>query len=476
MPKPEIANNPEFPPQFNDKENRVFRKLQNVPGLVLAHGLGTGKTRTSIQMANALGKPTSVVVPAALQDNYKKELNRWLGNVPDNFHIESQQSAAVSGLRNPTDSTLIVDEAHRARDPNSKLLDALKQSQASKRLLLTASPVYNHPSDLSPLVNMAANKQVLPENRAEFNNKFIGQKEIQPSFLGRLRGIQPGQEQYLKESPDLRNAIKKYVDYEGGRSEGFPSAQEQVVKVPLKEPQQDIYNTIMGKAPAWVRWKVRSGLPPGKGELSTLQAFLTGARQVSNSTSDFVADRRKAVMPKIQLAADYLRKNLAENPRYKGVVYSNYLNSGLEPYKNLLTKHNIPYGEFSGEMSPGARNQMVKDYNANKLRTLLISSAGAEGLDLKGTRLLQILEPHWNREKEKQIVGRAIRYQSHAGLPPDEQNVLIQRYLSQPKGNWFDKLLGRDTVRGTDEYISDMADQKEKLNQQLLQQVAKYGG
>jgi SNF2 family DNA or RNA helicase len=126
-------------------------------------------------------------------------------------------------------------------------------------------------------------------------------------------------------------------------------------------------------------------------------------------------------------------------------------------------------------MDQGLRSQMVKDYNANKLRALLISSAGAEGLDLKGTRLLQILEPHFNKEKEKQIVGRAIRYQSHAGLPPDEQNVLIQRYLSQPKGSWIDRMLGRPTVRGTDEYISDLADRKEKLNQQLLDQIARYG-
>ena len=232
MPTNATTSKAEHPPEFNDKEDRVFKKLQKVPGLVLAHGLGTGKTRTSIQMANTIGKPTSVVVHAALQDNYKKELNRWLGKTPDNFHIESQQGAAVSGLKHQEDNTLVVDEAHRARDPGSKLLASLKKSQASKRLLLTASPVYNHPADLSPLINLAARKNVLPENRAEFSNRYIGTKQVKPSLLGRLAGIQPGQEQYLKESPDLRNAIKNYVDYQGGRSEGFPAASEQVIKVP----------------------------------------------------------------------------------------------------------------------------------------------------------------------------------------------------------------------------------------------------
>ena len=463
-------------PELNDKEQRVLKKLEQVPGLVLAHGLGTGKTRTSIQVANHLGQPTDVVVPAALQDNYKKELNKWLGSQPSSFTVESQQGAANSGLKAPNAGTLVVDEAHRAREQSSKLLSALKQSQASKRLLLTASPVYNHPADLAPLVNLAANKQVLPENRTAFSDEFIEDKPINPGIMGMLTGIKPGNEQVLKNTDKLKKIIKKYVDYEGGRTEGFPSSREEIKKIPLSDDQQNIYKTIMGKAPYWVRWKVKAGLPPGRQELQPLQAFLTGARQVSNSTYDFVSDRRKAQMPKIQAAVNYLRKQLDANPRYKGVVYSNYLNSGLAPYKDLLTKHKIPYGEFSGEMSPSARDQMVRDYNTNKLRALLISSAGAEGLDLKGTRLLQILEPHFNREKEKQIIGRAIRYQSHAALPPEEQNVLIQRYMSQPKGNMLDRMLGRDTVRGTDEYISDLADRKEKLNQQLLQLIAKNGG
>ena len=439
--------------------------------------MGTGKTRTSIQVANALNRPTSVVTPAALQENYKKELRKWLGGTPDNFHIESQQAAAKNGLKHPEDSTLVVDEAHRAREGTSKLLQALKQSQASKRMLLTASPVYNHPADIAPLINLAANRQVLPENRSAFADKFIQERPVKPGFIPSLLGVRPGEEEHLDDdNPELKGAIKKYVDYQSGRTEGFPDAAEQTVKVPLQTPQQDIYKTIMGQAPFWMRWKVKHGLPPNRQELQPLQAFLTGARQVSDSTYDFVQNKKKAVAPKVDVAGKYLRQQLAANPRYKGVIYSNYLNSGLQPYRDYLTKHKVPYGEFSGEMSPAVREQTVRDYNENKLRALLISSAGAEGLDLKGTRLLQILEPHFNREKEKQIIGRAIRYKSHEGLPPEEQNVLIQRYLAQPQGNWVDRMLGKSTVRGTDEYISDMADNKERLNQQLTNMVARYGG
>lgn len=462
-------------PNIPERNKRVIDKLQNQPGIVAAWGTGVGKTKLSIDAYKTLGLPANVIAPAALQDNYKKELQKWIGHQPSDLNIESQQRVALRGKPNtPIGGFEINDESHKARNHDSKLLNALKQGQPLKRLLLTASPVYNHPADIAPLINLAANKELLPENRREFSDQFIGQKDVKPGFLGRLMGVHPGTQNFVKQDPRLISALNKYVDFQPGSREEFPTGEEQRVEVPMSPAQQDIYKTIMGRAPMWVRWKVNHGLPPGKGELTTLQAFLTGARQVANSNYDFVNDKNQVQSPKINAAFNYLNDQIKANPRYKGVVYSNYLNSGLQPYKDLLTKNKIPYGEFSGQVSPELRNQMVRDYNANKLKALLISSAGAEGLDLKGTRLVQILEPHFNKEKEKQIIGRAIRYRSHADLPPEEQKVLIQKYLSRPQGGWLDRMLGNDTVRGTDEYISGLADRKEELNKQLMQMIQKY--
>lgn len=460
-------------PALNEKELRVMEKLKTSPGLVLAHNVGTGKTRTSIQAANQLGKPTNVVVPAALQDNYKKELNKWLGGQPDGVTIESQQSVARSGLsNNPEGGTLIVDEAHRAREPGSALLAALKNSTADKRLLLTASPVYNKPSDLSSLINLAANQNILPTGQREFNERYVQERAVNPGLLGSMFGVKPGTEKVLKRTDELGDIFKKYVDYEPTSGAGeFPTSREETVKVPMAKSQQEIYDTIMNKAPMWVRWKVKSGLPPNKQELPALQAFLTGTRQVSSSDYGFKRDQKEYQAPKAMAAVNYLKEQLKENPNYKAVVYSNYLNSGLLPYKKQLDQAQIPYGEFSGDIDPLTRDQLVRDYNEDKLKALLISSAGAEGLDLKGTRLLQILEPHFNKEKERQIAGRAVRYRSHAALPPEERNVLIQKYMATPKTTIFDRLLGRKETVGVDEYISGLADNKEMLNQQVLKLI-----
>jgi superfamily II DNA/RNA helicase len=161
---------------------------------------------------------------------------------------------------------------------------------------------------------------------------------------------------------------------------------------------------------------------------------------------------------------------LAKNPRAKAIVYSHYLESGIDPYKKKLEELNIPHGAFTGEMPRAERERMVKDYNSGKLKALLLSSAGGEGLDLKGTRLIQLMEPHWNQEKLKQVVGRGIRYKSHAGLPENERNVLVQRYLGTRAPYGVMERLGlRKPGYGVDEYLDEMGARKEQLNQQVRQ-------
>ena len=194
--------------------------------------------------------------------------------------------------------------------------------------------------------------------------------------------MKPGIQYKLKNRDRLKKILDQYVDYHSGSTEGFPQVNSEEVKVPMGNKQMDIYKSIMGQAPFWVRWKVKSGLPPGKGELDTMRAFLSGVRQVSNTTQGFTTRPNEIEHPKIQQAFNYLKSQIQRDPTYKAVVYSNYLKSGLDPYKQYLAQYKIPYGEFSGQITPAVRNQLERDYNANKLKALLISSAGAEGLEL----------------------------------------------------------------------------------------------
>jgi superfamily II DNA or RNA helicase len=455
-------------------QQRVIDKLSkpDQPGLILMHGLGSGKTRSSIEAYKHLGLGAEVVLPAALGENYKKEMHKWLGKEPKNVNIRSQQEIARNGANpeNFKDKLMVIDEAHRLRNEDSKGYKALKAVNPAKRLLLTGTPIYNHPSDIAKLINLASGKQLMPERQPEFEKEYIQAKTVFPSLVHRILGVSPGQELSVKNKDYLRAVFHKMIDYHGGNAEGMPTTTDEVVRVPMHEKQQRLYKAMMKELPWYLRMKVNAGLPPDRKELDKLIPFLSGARMISNSTNGFDKDLAGVVSPKVEQAFNFLKGKIDEDPTYKGLVYSNYLKSGVDPYKALLQKNNIPFGEFTGEMNHAVRNQMVRDYNANKLKALLVSSAGGEGLDLKGTRLVQLLEPHFNNEKIKQVIGRAARYKSHEALDPDKRNVTIQHYLSSLNPGMIDRLRGRKPT-STDEYLQTLSDDKERLNNEFIKLI-----
>jgi superfamily II DNA or RNA helicase len=66
--------------------------------------------------------------------------------------------------------------------------------------------------------------------------------------------------------------------------------------------------------------------------------------------------------------------------------------------------------------------------DGNKIKVVLISKAGSEGLDFKFIRQVHILEPWYNMNRIEQIIGRAVRNFSHKDLPFEKRNVEIFMY------------------------------------------------
>jgi len=61
----------------------------------------------------------------------------------------------------------------------------------------------------------------------------------------------------------------------------------------------------------------------------------------------------------------------------------------------------------------------------NKIKVILISKAGSEGIDFKFIRQVHILDPWYNMNRIEQIIGRAVRNFSHKDLPFEKRNVEI---------------------------------------------------
>ena len=69
-------------------------------------------------------------------------------------------------------------------------------------------------------------------------------------------------------------------------------------------------------------------------------------------------------------------------------------------------------------------NKSDNKYGEN-VKVVLISKAGAEGLDFKNVRQIHIMEPWYNMNRIEQIIGRGVRNLSHCNLPFEERNVEI---------------------------------------------------
>ena len=63
--------------------------------------------------------------------------------------------------------------------------------------------------------------------------------------------------------------------------------------------------------------------------------------------------------------------------------------------------------------------------DGSKVKVVIISKAGSEGLDFKAIRQIHILEPWFNMNRIEQIIGRGVRNLSHCALPFRKRNVQI---------------------------------------------------
>jgi hypothetical protein len=94
-------------------------------------------------------------------------------------------------------------------------------------------------------------------------------------------------------------------------------------------------------------------------------------------------------------------------------------------------------------------------------KIMMISPAGAEGLNLSNIRQIHLMEPYWHEVRMIQMIGRGVRFCSHRDLPKEERHVDVYRYKSVRKsGKWT-----------TDQYIEDMARGKEGLIQSFLDAI-----
>lgn len=458
---------------LQEHQQRVVDKLKASGGVLALHGMGSGKTLEYIAAHDALGVPADYVVPAPLQQNLQKEYVKHTGEPLKDARVRSYEKAVKGDL--DTSGLVVFDEAHRGRNNGTGAAKLLREAQkAPYRLLGTGTAIYNQPFDLANPLNAAAGSNVVPNDPSEFKNTFVGSRTIKPGFFNRIRGMKPVDVPVLKNKGKLIDAATGYVDvHRSGEGPDFPRRIDEEFDVPMSERQHELYKFHEGPMPWYLRAKIRAGLPMDKAESQELNAFQGALRQTANTPRPYVEkmtdEEENENTPKIQEMVKKLLEQRAKDKNFRGVVYSNYHGAGLHPYARALRANNVTHNLFTGETPEKDRARIIQEYNEGKSPVLLVSGAGTEGLDLKGTKLVQLTEPHWNNSRLDQAIARGIRFKSHAHLPDNEREVRVQRFFSA-----FPKTLGNrlhltKPDKTVERYMYDMSNTKSELANQMME-------
>jgi len=444
-------------------QEAALKKLDKTDSLLLYHDMGSGKTLTALAASERYKAHANVIGPASLKDNFTNE------KAKHNVKASTSYTTYHKPSTKRDNALLVFDEAHLMGQTTSKRSRLADTHQGKKELFMTGTPIRNRPSELVPLMRgLGIN---IPRDPKVFQKRYVEETLVYPNVSGRLRGIKPGIEYSAKNLPQLHKQLRGKVHYyKPDKQKGYPTVNKEVVTTTMSPKQLESYKQLMKGSPD-LQYKVRHGLPTAKSETNKMNAFLNATRQISNTPRAYRADTTHADAPKLQAAAKEINKRFKSNPNYRGVTYSNYLESGINPMSERLTKLKIPHAKYTGKLTDTQKQQTVKSFNQGSIKHLLVSGAGAEGLDLKGVRLSQVLEPHWNTAKIKQVNARGNRYMSHANLPESEQKLTIQRYVSKvPKNPYALKQL-----ESADQYMHNLAQKKQRLNDQFLNVLKNVG-
>ena len=129
------------------------------------------------------------------------------------------------------------------------------------------------------------------------------------------------------------------------------------------------------------------------------------------------------------------------------------------------------------------REKHPNNFMGELIKVFMITSSGAEGINLKNTRFVHIVEPYWNMVRPEQVIGRARRICSHQDLPEELRTVKVYLYLAvlseqqkTDKANIEIRNRDRSRIDGetpvtTDETLFEIASLKDKVNRQILKAI-----
>jgi superfamily II DNA or RNA helicase len=214
----------------------------------------------------------------------------------------------------------------------------------------------------------------------------------------------------------------------------------------------------------------------------------------SNDFDDFYKGKKSELLKAMYTYSPKFVRIIFNILNTKGtiLIYSNYVEmEGLQLFKVYLSffgfvnidddkefdknkldydkksKDELRYCEFHGGIEKDTRriNKEIFNKSENKYakycKIIMISPAGAEGINLNNVRQVHIMEPYWNEVRIEQVIGRALRFCQHKDLPLEERKVDVFRY----------KMVRNNKQETTDEKLENISRKKNNLLASFVEAV-----
>jgi superfamily II DNA or RNA helicase len=385
-------------------------------GGVLADDMGLGKTLQTIahlcveHARPEVDRPSLVVVPTSLIQNWKRELARFAGQLRVIVWHGSSRHEGRAALeqadvivtsysllvreqeRWSTQSYhyLVLDEAQAIKNPRSAAREAARQLDVNHRLCLSGTPVENHLGDLWSLFDF-----------------------LMPGLLGSAAEFMVGYRTPIEHDKNeaqlaaLRRTVTPFIlrRTKDEVAKDLPPKTILVRPVRLTGSQRQLYESIRVAAHADVRRIVRS-----KGMAGSTIAILDALMKLRQVCCDprlvaVSAARRVGESAKLDFFFALLAEQLAEGRRV--LVFSQFT-SMLTLIAEGLAVRGILHLMLTGGTQD--RMALVDAFQAGKADVFLISlKAGGTGLNLTSADTVIHYDPWWNPAAQAQATDRAHR-------------------------------------------------------------------
>ena len=447
----------------------LVQNINNGFGSILADDMGLGKT---LQVLTAIDyfkeqigfekEKVLIVMPSSLLDNWYREIKKFTPDLKAIIYHGPQRKfpkreydivlTSYGILRSDEKKIkkhkwflMIIDEAQNIKNPLAKQTKAVKSIKAKHKIALSGTPVENRLSEYWSIFDFT-NKHYLSTAK-QFTKNFIKpiEKERNTETLETFKKIT---------SPFILRRLK---------------TDKSIINDLPDKIVNDVYCNLTPKQAALYEETLNSLMKRIENEEAINRRglvfkLINGLKQICNHPAQFKKSKNPKISEsnKLELLINILDNIIASNE--KVLIFTQYVQMG-EIIQDAVEKHfNTEALFFNGSLTRKKKDEIVKEFQNNPQKKILIISlkAGGTGLNLTAAQNVIHYDLWWNPAVENQATDRAYRI-------GQKENVMVYRFITS--GTFEEKInqmikdkeqLAKMTVSSEEKFITEMSNDELK--------------